>query len=1342
MRHTNRDPSITRRAAMFAMGCVVRLWLLLGLCGFNAHALEEAVWEIAEPKPCPTPLSLYQSVLHDQGTTRDIAQVLERLEDFEPNRAGVPSFGYTQNTVWSSLRVRCAAAEQVNLVLRLGTSRLSYVTWYLLDESGKVLQVKAAGAADVTLAGERVPMFRFSLQPGEERRVLLGVSSDTSVWLPMEGGDEDLMEFAELRHVTVDTLMLGFCGAIMAFMLLMAWIQRSRLHLYLAAVIVCYMLYFSIFQGYVCMLWPQAPFWVERELLASAIGIAMVTFALYNREFLKAKGETLFQGVLHVLAFVLPLGSLACVALCEYAQGIRVVNYVTLVSVLLSMTSSFLAKGLQSDQRWYVAAWVLLASVMSLMVLQFSHVIPVWIPFRYLQLATAPALLLGFFIAALMRMQAKAVMHQQREVEKKAHEVISNIAAGTYEVSLHPRKDGSIEPRFHFVSAQFLKMFDITVEEMNADPDAIYQRIHPDDRLSLQEANTRAIAEQSQFRWEGRMLWNGVVTWIQAAGGPRINSDGIVSWTGLITDITPQKKAQESLRSILENLPMAVACDSMEDPPMITMLNEQFVKTFGYSHEEIPAVADWAIRAYPDPNYREEVMSWWFEAVERAKREQGDIESRELKVRCKDGTDKEVIITTTMLEDSMVVAFLDITERNRTARELEDLRRSREKSAYELTENMPAGAYTLIQFKTDHGEIGFQFRFASRRVLDFYHVTREQLMEDSRCILKSIHPDDRESLMIANINAYQSTEPFHWEGRTLVDERVRWISIQGNPRIDVDGQTIWEGLVNDITPLKKAQESLRSILENLPNAIACCSKEDSPVITMLNEQFVKTFGYSHEEIPSLADWATLAYPDPIYREEVMSWWFGAVERAKSERGNIESRELKVRCKDGTDKEVIFSATVLEDSMVAAFLDITERNRTARELEALRRSHEKSAYELTENMPAGSYTLTHEKVENGEIGFRFRFASRRFLEFFDVTREQLMDDSSIVFQSIHPDDRESLARGDLRARETEVPFYWQGRTCVNGSVRWISIQSNPRVDADGQTIWEGVVNDITTLIETSRKLEESLVNEKRLREEAEQLRKDAEKAHQAKSLFLAKMSHEIRTPLSALVSLSQAMWMRGQQQAIDSEFTPFLNRVRSGGQYLNLLLRNVMNISAAESGRVPVKPEEFYVADWVAEIRNILEPIAEYYRGSIEWVMPADDEARWSTDQMRLTQIALNLCENALKFSLGANQPVRMSIDVVHDQLRIVVEDGGPGIPHDKQELVFAAFSQADGKVSPLDEGVGLGLSVVKINVELLEGEVTVENLDPSGTKFTVLCPRMNHGAGSSDSDVVKSDERR
>jgi len=376
---------------------------------------------------------------------------------------------------------------------------------------------------------------------------------------------------------------------------------------------------------------------------------------------------------------------------------------------------------------------------------------------------------------------------------------------------------------------------------------------------------------------------------------------------------------------------------------------------------------------------------------------------------------------------------------------------------------------------------------------------------------------------------------------------------------------------------------------------------------------------------------------------------------------------------------------------------------------------RSAYELTENMPAGTYVLTLTPRDDGNADLAFRFASKRFLEIFGVEREAILRDANVVLSSIHPDDLESMNEGNARALNTGQPFRWEGRLKVNGVTRWYNISSNPRLAPDGVTVWEGVVTDITARVEAEQRLAEALEVER-------QLRSEAEKAYETKSLFLANVSHEIRTPLSALVALSQAMWLRCEAIDTDPEITQFLKRVRSGGQYLNLLLRNVLDASAAESGRVPVRSTSFYLADWVDEVRNILEPIAAYHRGQLEWTVPADDEARLRTDQMRLTQILLNLAENALKFSRGAEEAVSVTLEKTNGILRLIVEDRGPGIPADRLDAIFAEFEQAGAASLPMATGVGLGLAVVKLNTSLLGGSLAVEQRPGGGLRFAVEIP--------------------
>jgi signal transduction histidine kinase len=201
-----------------------------------------------------------------------------------------------------------------------------------------------------------------------------------------------------------------------------------------------------------------------------------------------------------------------------------------------------------------------------------------------------------------------------------------------------------------------------------------------------------------------------------------------------------------------------------------------------------------------------------------------------------------------------------------------------------------------------------------------------------------------------------------------------------------------------------------------------------------------------------------------------------------------------------------------------------------------------------------------------------------------------------------------------------------------------------------------------------------------------------------------------------------MWLRSESSAPDSEFTRFLNRVRSGGHYLGLLLRNVLNVSAAESGRVPVRLDEFYLADWIDEVRNILEPLADYHRGRLEWFLPDNDEFRFRTDEMRLTQILLNLAENALKFGASSGEPVTIRFEKTERGLRITVEDRGHGIPAERLDSVFSEFEQAGANSLPMATGVGLGLAVVKLNTALLGGTLAVEPHPAGGMRFTVEIP--------------------
>ena len=279
-------------------------------------------------------------------------------------------------------------------------------------------------------------------------------------------------------------------------------------------------------------------------------------------------------------------------------------------------------------------------------------------------------------------------------------------------------------------------------------------------------------------------------------------------------------------------------------------------------------------------------------------------------------------------------------------------------------------------------------------------------------------------------------------------------------------------------------------------------------------------------------------------------------------------------------------------------------------------------------------------------------------------------------------------------------------------RWLTVLTGTTIVGDRLVV---TMLDITAEKEAERALAAALEAERNARAVAEQ-------ATRAKSLFLANISHEIRTPLSALVSLAQAMWMESEKHHLPEKFARFLERVRSGGNYLNLILTNLLDVSAAESGHLPVRTDEFYLRDWTDDLHNILEPVAASHGVTLVWRLPEDEDLQLRTDQMRLTQILLNLAHNAIKFSGGVGRRVSLSITCAEGELKLSVSDEGPGVPPDRLPSLFGEFSQSETSAPAFDRGVGLGLAVVKQNAELLGATIHAENLPTRGMSFTVALP--------------------
>ena len=257
----------------------------------------------------------------------------------------------------------------------------------------------------------------------------------------------------------------------------------------------------------------------------------------------------------------------------------------------------------------------------------------------------------------------------------------------------------------------------------------------------------------------------------------------------------------------------------------------------------------------------------------------------------------------------------------------------------ELSENIPVG----IDVLRSRPDLSSAFLFASRAWLALVDLKLEDLQANPELAFEAVHPDDREGLRQHNVEALSAGTPFLWHGRLLVRGAVSWVRIQSTPTPQADGCLLWEGVMIDISDLKQReqelqhqQQELHRILDNLPIPVGSSRLEGEQRLEYLNRCFSETFGYDLGSVKSVADWIQKAYPHPLRRCFYRQRWECDLLAALRGDGRIPARDYRVTCRDGSRRDVWLSAVVLDDLLVGAFLDITERRRAELALALARR----------------------------------------------------------------------------------------------------------------------------------------------------------------------------------------------------------------------------------------------------------------------------------------------------------------------------------------------------------------------------------------------------------------------
>lgn len=297
----------------------------------------------------------------------------------------------------------------------------------------------------------------------------------------------------------------------------------------------------------------------------------------------------------------------------------------------------------------------------------------------------------------------------------------------------------------------------------------------------------------------------------------------------------------------------------------------------------------------------------------------------------------------------------------------------------------------------------------------------------------------------------------------------------------------------------------------------------------------------------------------------------------------------------------------------------------------------------------------------------------------------------------------------------------------GEEVWMRLIATTKLAEDGFTqIIIGTELDVTEQVRVERELRVSyeMASEANaqlagLNRELEESRTAAEAGSRIKGEFLANMSHEIRTPLNAVIGINHLL----ARQLVDGQTGDLVRKQERAAQSLLGVINDILDYSKIESGKLELERSPFSLFELLDNLVTLVGEQAQQRGLNFVIEPPPIEHSHVVGDYLRLEQVMVNLCSNAIKFTEQGEVRVvlrYLSTNANKVNIKFSVQDTGVGISSAEQAQLFTPFSQADASVSRRYGGTGLGLSIASNLVQLMGGEISFQSEVGKGSDFNFV----------------------